>query len=133
MKLATAFLLAFATAASAQPKPPPPSSIVEGKVVLVEPPPPMPVFCGRIAMTQSFVLEIQKVKHGPRKPGRIVVEVLTCGPGPLLRQRDGEPEGMVEIDPAQLRVGSRIRVDAEDPEGKGVWFTTTDRITVTKR
>ena len=126
--LALVMLLAGSAVAQAPAPQAPKKAVVEADVVLVGCPPKF--FCGGIAALQSVALRITKVDSGPLKAGdTTVMDVLACFPGPLLVSTD--PTGLVELDPKQIRRGSKIKVEL-DVSGLYGSSTTSDKITVKK-
>ena len=121
-----ALVVAFVGTAAAQA---PKQAVVEADVLLVGCA-PLKVVCGRVAVTQPMAVKVTKVTSGPLKIGdAIVVEVLTCSPGPLLVASEPD-KPFVELDPRQIRRGSHLRL-ALDVE-HGAAFATTDKIGVVK-
>ena len=124
MKKSLALIMWFAGTAAAQA---PRKAIVEAEVLLVGCAPKF--HCGVMAAMQPVAIKVTKVASGPLKVGDTpVLEVLACAPGPLLvaDQRDG----LVELDPKQIRAGSKIKIEL-DVYPTTSW-ATTDKITVTK-
>jgi hypothetical protein len=127
--LRTALLLStVATVAHAQPAPKP-TAILDAEVTAISA--PLDILCGVLMATQTVTLRVTKVDRGPQSAGnRLNVRVMTCFGGPLLRPI---PKGSsFELDPAKIRPGSRVHAEIEEI-AKGAWFTTTDKVTVTKR
>jgi hypothetical protein len=121
-------VLVLATAAHAQ-TPQSKTAKVEAEVILVGCA-PVHMLCGYLMNRQEMAIKITKVGSGPFKVGDTpVVDVVTCFEGPLLRKQ-GAQEPFVELDPAQIRRGSKINLEFEAYLGGNL--ATTDHITVTK-
>jgi hypothetical protein len=132
-RLAIATVLALATTAAAQPAAPRvnPRSTFDGTVTATGT--AMPFLCGILMATQDVTLTVTKVDSGAMKVGATpTIRVLTCFGGHLLRPIANAKAPVFELDPAKIRVGSVIHIDAEDL-AKDAWFATVDKITVTKR
>lgn len=123
-QLAIIMLLTGTTAAQV---PQPKKAIVEADVLLVGCAPKF--HCGIMAAAQPVAIKITKVASGPLKVGDTpVLDILACTPGPLLVADHND--GFVELDPKQIRRGSKIKVELDVyPTGSSA---TTDKITVTK-
>jgi hypothetical protein len=86
--------------------------------------------CGGFMATQALEVAVTKVDRGPLKSKtKTTVRVMVCTLGPLLRPNK---DGLPELDPDKIRVGSLIHLDAEE-YGRSEWLTTTDKIVVTTR
>jgi hypothetical protein len=118
-------IVAFVVFSTAAVRADPPHAVFGGKVGTIGAPPSF--LCGGVMATQDLEVVVTKVDRGPLKPkSKTTVRVMVCGPGPLLRVGKN---GLYELDPDKIRVGSSIRVDADDG-GRATWLTTTDRIVV---
>ena len=136
--LASIAITACAGRAAAQPAAQPPQksltpqaapAVVEADVLLVGCS-PMKGMCGILMSRQPMALKVTKAISGPLKAGDTpVVDVVTCFPGPLLHTSDPN-EAFVELDPTQIRNGSKIKIEL-DVYQSGT-LATTDKITVVK-
>jgi hypothetical protein len=113
--------------ASASAGPARPTAEFDAKVTAVGD--PALLICGRAAATQAVTFEVTRVKRGAIKVGdRGTLSLMTCVPGKLLVP---SKTAGVELDPARVRPGTLLHVDAES-RGNQQWFATVDTITVTK-
>lgn len=121
--------IGFVSTATAAPAPPP-HAVFDAEVLSIGA--SAPFLCGGLMATQDVRLSVSKVSSGPARPKTILtVRVLTCFGGHLLRPIGKKEMGLFELDPGKIRPGSILHIDAENYP-RDSWFTTVDKITVTK-
>jgi hypothetical protein len=122
--LATLAVALVALPAPAQPTPPPPKhDVFEATVTRVGPAPGF--LCGDAAALQVLDVTVTRATAGRFHRGdHPALSVLACFGGPLLRLVPGARAPVYELDPAQVRPGTRIAFDVtENAEG---WIETTE-------